>query len=446
MKQMLKSKLRFTYIAVLAILWVTAFVSSGVNAGSAGIEVLSVDGTIVPVIANYLDRGISQAEANGSVACIIELNTPGGLLNATEDIVQRILNAEVPIVVYVSPSGSWAASAGTFITIAAHVAVMAPGTSIGAAHPVTVGEEMPEEVSKKVTEYSAAWIRSIAEMRGRNIEQAELAVSESKSFTASEALEAQLIDFQADDMESLIRQINGQKVTLADGREIIIDTSDYILGRNEMNPVERFLHVISDPNIAYILLSLATIGLITEISNPGLIFPGVVGGLCLFMAFYSLGVLNAYWAGLFLILLAFGLFVAEVFTPTFGILTAGGVVSLIIGSLVLFSNSSPAMQVNRGLIAVVTILIAAFIAFIVGAVVRGQRRRIATGAEGLIDRVAIAKTDLAPKGTVLVDGELWKAEVDNGKVESGEEVTVTKVEGLKLLVTQRKIKGRKRWT
>ncbi len=443
---MLKSKLRFTYIAVLAILWVTAFVSSGVNAGSAGIEVLSVDGTIVPVIANYLDRGISQAEANGSVACIIELNTPGGLLNATEDIVQRILNAEVPIVVYVSPSGSWAASAGTFITIAAHVAVMAPGTSIGAAHPVTVGEEMPEEVSKKVTEYSAAWIRSIAEMRGRNIEQAELAVSESKSFTASEALEAQLIDFQADDMESLIRQINGQKVTLADGREIIIDTSDYILGRNEMNPVERFLHVISDPNIAYILLSLATIGLITEISNPGLIFPGVVGGLCLFMAFYSLGVLNAYWAGLFLILLAFGLFVAEVFTPTFGILTAGGVVSLIIGSLVLFSNSSPAMQVNRGLIAVVTILIAAFIAFIVGAVVRGQRRRIATGAEGLIDRVAIAKTDLAPKGTVLVDGELWKAEVDNGKVESGEEVTVTKVEGLKLLVTQRKIKGRKRWT
>ena len=446
MKQMLKSKLRFAYIIVLAILWVTAFVSSGVNAGSADVEVLSVDGTIVPVIANYLDRGISQAEANESVACIIELNTPGGLLNATEDIVQRILNAEVPIVVYVSPSGSWAASAGTFITIAAHVAVMAPGTSIGAAHPVAVGEEMPEEVSKKITEYSSAWIRSIAEMRGRDIEQAEMAVSESKSFTASEALEAQLIDFQADDLDSLIRQLNGRKVTLASGREVIIDTSDYALGRNEMNSVERFLHVISDPNIAYILLSLATIGLITEISNPGLIFPGVVGGLCLFMAFYSLGVLNAYWAGLLLILLAFGLFVAEVFTPTFGILTAGGVVSLIIGSLVLFSHSSPAMQINRGLIAVVTILIAAFIVFIVGAVIRGQRRRVETGAEGLIGKVAIAKTDMAPKGTVLVDGELWKAEVDSGKVESGEEVTVTRVEGLKLLVTQRKIKGRKRWT
>ena len=443
---MLKSIFRFAYILVLVSLWVIALVSSGVNAASADIEVLRVDGNIVPVVANYLDRGIRQAEANGSAACIIELDTPGGLLNTTEDIVQRILNAEVPVVVYVSPSGSWAASAGTFITIAAHIAVMAPGTSIGAAHPVTVGEEMPEEVSKKVTEYSSAWIRSIAEIRGRDPQQAELAVSESKSFTASEALESKLIDFQADNLDSLVRQLDGRKVTLTSGREVIIDTSDYVLARNEMNPAERFLHVISDPNIAYILLSLATIGLITEISNPGLVFPGVVGGLCLFLAFYSLGVLNAYWAGLLLILLAFGLFVAEVFTPTFGILTAGGVASLIIGSLVLFSHSSPTMQVNRGLIAVVTILIAAFIVFIVGAVVRGQRRRVETGTEGLIGKVAVAKTALAPKGKVLVEGELWTAVLDGGKVEPGEEVTITKIEGLRLLVTQRKIKGRKRWT
>src|SRR4030066_190562 len=440
---MLKSILRFTYIIILAILWVTAFVSSGVNAGSTDIEVLSGDGTIVPVVNDYLDRGICQAEANESIACIIELNTPGGLLNTTEDIVQRILNAEVPVVVYVSPSGSWAASAGTFITIAAHVAVMAPGTSMGAAHPVTVGEEMPEEVSKKVTEYSSAWIRSIAEMRGRDVEQAELAVSASKSFTASEALEANLIDFRADDLESLIRQLNGRKVTLASGREVIIDTSDHALGRNEMNPAERLLHVISDPNIAYILLSLATVGLITEISNPGLIFPGVIGGICLFLAFYSLGVLNAYWAGVLLILLAFGLFAAEIFTPAFGILTAGGVVSLIFGSLVLFSHSSPAMEVNRGLIAGVTIIIVAFVTFVVGAVVRGQRRRVETGAEGLIGRVAVAKTRLDPKGTVLVEGERWMATVDSGKVEPGEEVTVTEVEGLKLIVTKKKTQRRR---
>jgi membrane-bound serine protease (ClpP class) len=440
---MFKVRLRFIAFLFLAILSAIAFVSSVVNADSSDIQILSVDGTIVPVVANYIGRGINRAESEGAVVCIIELDTPGGLLNATEDIVQRILNAKVPIVVYVSPSGSWAASAGTFITIAAHVAVMAPGTSIGAAHPVTVGEEMPEEVSKKVTEYSSAWIRSIAEIRGRDPEQAELAVTESKSFTASEALEAGLIDFQADDLESLISQINGRKITLTSGKEVVIDTTDYVLSRNEMNSVERFLHVISDPNIAYILLTLATIGLITEISNPGLIFPGVVGGICLFLAFYSLGVLNAYWAGVLLILLAFGLFVAELFTPAFGILTAGGLVSLVFGSLVLFSHSSPAMEVNKGLIAGVTIVIAAFVTFVVGAVVRGQRRRAATGAEALVGKVAVAKTPLDPKGTVLVDGEHWTATVDSGKVELGEEVKITKVEGLKLIVSK-KIKRRRR--
>jgi len=443
---MFKAGLRFYFFLFLAVLSAMSFISGAATADSSKIEVLSVDGTIVPVIASYIDRGISRAESEGAVACIIELNTPGGLLNSTEDIVQRILNARVPVIVYVSPRGSWAASAGTFITISAHIAAMAPGTSIGAAHPVSVGEEMPEEVSKKVTEYSAAWIRSIAETRGRDAEQAELAVSQSKSFTASEALEANLIDLRADDLESLLSQINGRKVTLASGEEVIIDTTDYTLSVNGMNPVERLLHVISDPNIAYILLSLATIGLITEISNPGLIFPGVIGGISLFMAFYSLGVLNAYWAGVLLIFLAIGLFVAEVFTQAFGILTAGGITSLVIGSLILFSHSSPEMQVNRGLIAGVTILIAAFIIFIVGAVVRGQRRRVATGAEGLIGKVAVAKTSLDPKGTVLVDGELWKAAVDTGKVEPGEEVTITKVEGLKLFVTQRKNKGRKIWT
>ena len=440
---MFKVRLRFIAFLFVAILSAIAFVSSVVNADSSDIQILSVDGTIVPVVANYIDRGINRAESEGAVVCIIELDTPGGLLNATEDIVQRILNAEVPIVVYVSPSGSWAASAGTFITVAAHVAVMAPGTSIGAAHPVTVGEEMPEEVSKKVTEYSSAWIRSIAEIRGRDPEQAELAVTESKSFTASEALEARLIDFQADDLESLISQINGRKVTLASGKEVVIDTTDYVLSSNEMNSVERLLHVISDPNIAYILLTLATIGLITEISNPGLIFPGVVGGICLFLAFYSLGVLNAYWAGVLLILLAFGLFAAELFTPAFGILTAGGLTSLVFGSLVLFSHSSPAMEVNKGLIAGVTIVIAAFVTFVIGAVVRGQRRRAATGAEALVGKVAVAKTPLDPKGTVLVDGEHWTATVDSGKVELGEEVKITKVEGLRLIVSK-KIKRRRR--
>jgi membrane-bound serine protease (ClpP class) len=443
LQSMFKSRLRFYLLLLPLVLSLISFASGIVRADSPKIEVLTVNGTIVPVVSSYIDRGISRAEQEGATACIIELNTPGGLLNSTEEIVQRILNAKVPVVVYVTPRGSWAASAGTFITISAHIAAMAPGTSIGAAHPVSTGEEMPEDVSKKVTEYSAAWIRSIAETRGRDAEQAALAVSESKSFTASEALEANLIDLRADNIEDLIQQINGRTVTLASGEEVTIDTAGYYLTPNQMNPIERFLQVISDPNIAYILLTLATIGLITEISNPGLIFPGVIGGICLFLAFYSLGVLNAYWAGVLLIFLAIGLFVAEVFTTSFGILTAGGITSLVVGSLILFSHNSPEMQVNKFLIAGVTIVLAAFIAFIVGAVVRGQRRRVATGAEGLVGRAALAKTSLEPTGKVLVDGELWKAELESGKVEPGEEVTITRVEGLKLFVTKRINKRRK---
>jgi len=435
---MFKTGLRFSYIFALVSLLTISFVSSMVNASSSNIEILRIEGTIVPVVADYIERGISEAESKGSTACIIELNTPGGLLSSTEKIVQRILNARVPIVVYVSPQGSWAASAGTFITISAHVAAMAPGTSIGAAHPVSVGEEMPEEQAKKVTEYSSAWIRSIAEMRGRDCEQAELAVIESKSFTSAEAMEAHLIDLQTDNLESLISQIDGRKVTLATGEEVVIDTGGYVLSKNEMNGIERFLQVISDPNIAYILMTLATIGLITEISNPGMIFPGVAGGISLLLAFYSLGVLNAYWGGVLLILFAFGLFVAEVYTPTFGILTAGGIISLVMGSLTLFSHSS--VEVNRGLIAVVTLVMAVFVAFLIWAVVRGQRRRVATGAEGLIGAVAVAQTALAPKGTVLVEGERWIARVDSGRVKPGEEVVVTEVEELKLVVTKKKTK------
>jgi len=438
---MIKDKIKTCFLLSFIGLLTLSFISSQVVASSPSIEVLRVEGTIVPVVTDYIDRGISNAEARDSTVCIIELNTPGGLLTSTEEIVGRIMNARVPIVVYVSPSGSWAASAGTFITIASHVAAMAPGTSIGAAHPVSVGEEMPEEQAKKVTEYSAAWIRSIADARGRDPKQAELAVTESKSFTAAEALESNLVDLQADDLESLIAQLDGTEVTLAGGEKATIDTTGYTINKNEMNSVERFLQVISDPNIAYILMTLATIGLITEISNPGMIFPGVAGGLSLLLAFYSLGVLNAYWAGLLLILLAFGLFVAEIFTPTFGILTAGGLISLVIGSLTLFSESS--LEVNRGLIAVVTILIAAFVIFVIGAIVRGQRRKVATGVEGLTDKIAVAQTSLDPKGTVLIEGEHWTAEIENGKVEPGEEVVVTSIDGLKLTVAKKKSKRRK---
>ena len=261
-------------------------------------------------------------------------------------------------------------------------------------------------------------------------------MTQCKSFTDVDALGNNLIDLRANSLESLISQINGWNVTLANGQEVIIDTTDYGSTRNEMNAVERFLQTISDPNIAYILFTLATIGLITEISNPGLVFPGVAGGISLFLAFYSLGVLDAYWGGIALMLLAVGLFIAEYFTTSFGLFTAGGVVSLVAGSLILFSHS-PGVEVDRGLIAGVTVGVTAFAIFVIGAIIRGQRRRKATGAEGMIGKTAIAKTPIDPTGTVHAEGELWAASSEGGNVAPGEQVIITKVEGLRLWVAKK---------
>ena len=435
---MLRTGLRVFFIAWLVMPVVAGLGGSLLAAASpTTVEVLTVDGTIVPVIADYIDRGISQAEEHGATVCIIELDTPGGLLDSTDKIVKRIMNARVPIVVYVSPKGAWAASAGTFITLSAHIAAMTPGTTIGAAHPVSAGgEEIPEDQMKKIVEFSAKWMRTIAEERGRNMEEAELAVTQSKSFTDVDALGKNLIDLRPENLADLISQINGWNVTLAGGQEVILDTTEYGTTRNEMNAVEKFLQTISDPNIAYILFTLATIGLITEISNPGMVFPGVVGGISLLLAFYSLGVLDAYWGGIALILLAVGLFIAEYFTSSFGLLTAGGIISLVAGSLILFSHS-PGIEVDWRLIAGVAVGFTAFAVFVLGAIIRGQRRRKATGAEGMIGTTAIAKTPIDPTGTVLAEGELWTAASEGGRVAPGEEVTITKVEGLKLWVAKK---------
>ena len=414
-----------------------ALVSPNVSATNQSIEVLHVEGAIVPVVADYIDRGIEQAETKGSTAVIIQLSTPGGLMNTTQRIVERILNAKVPVVVYVSPAGGWAGSAGTFITLASHVAAMAPGSRIGAATPVTMGEELSEEMKKKVTEDAAAWIRSISELRGRNPDDAELAVREGKSYTVTEALENNLIDLQANSLESLISQLNGMKVTLISGEEIVLDTESYALDINEMNLAERFLHVISDPNIAYVLLTLGSIGIIAEIYNPGALFPGIIGGISLLLAFYSLGVLNAFWGGILLILLAFGLFVGEVLTTTFGLFTAGGIAALILGSLILFPGEAPMFQVNPWLIATVVIIVTALFAFVINRVVGAHRRQAKTGREELVGKTAIVKQALEPEGTIFFKGERWTAISEKGRVKPGEEVIITKVDGLILHVTKK---------
>jgi len=435
---MIKSVFRAFRFAFFIALLVGVLVSARVSATTQTIEVLHVEGTIVPIVADYIDRGISKAEDENATACIIELDTPGGLLGSTERIVQRIMNANVPIVVYVSPKSAWAASAGTFITLSAHIAAMTPGTTIGAAHPVAAGgEEIPEDQMKKITEFSAKWMKTIAQERGRNIEEAQLAVTESKSFTDVDALNLDLIDLRADNLKDLISQINGWKVTLANGTEVNIDTTGYETARNEMSIVERFLHAISDPNIAYILLSLGTIGIIAEIYSPGMFFPGIVGAISLLIAFYSLGVLNAFWGGIFLILLAFGLFIGEVLTTTFGLFTAGGIAALVLGSLILFPGGGPLFQVDPWLIAVVTILIAGLFAFVVSRVIRAHHRQASTGREELVGKTAIVKVALEPEGTVLFKGERWTAILEKGRVKPGEEVIITKVDGLQLRVTKK---------
>ncbi|MBN2075927.1 MAG: nodulation protein NfeD [Dehalococcoidales bacterium] len=425
-------------ILLFAGMLITGLAASTAQAATSSVHVITVDGTIVPVVADYIDRGISEAEDANAELCVIELNTPGGLLDTTEEIVQRIMNAHIPVAVYVSPKGSWAASAGTFITLSGHVAAMTPGTTIGAAHPVTTGgDDISEDQMKKVTEFSAKWIGTIAEERNRNIEEAQLAVTESKSFTDIDALEANLIDLRATSLEDLLSQIDGKEVTLANGAKVTINTGEHLTTRNEMSFIERFLHAISDPNIAYILMSVGSLGIMAEIYNPGALFPGIIGAICLLMAFYSLGVLDANIGGILLMLLALGLFVAEFFTPTFGILTAGGVTALVLGSLLLFPDRLPVFRVNPWLIGIVTALFVGFFLFVIQRVIKIHSRQASTGWEELIGKTATVMMTLSPEGQVLFRGEHWKAVSEEGTLKEGEQVIINKVENLKLYVSRK---------
>jgi len=434
--------LRFSrlLIVLVALLLIIAPIAKA-QTESPTVDVLTVKGTVNPVLVDYISRGIEEAESDNATALIIQLDTPGGLDTAMRDIVQAIVNAGVPVVVYVAPSGARSASAGVFITMAAHVAVMAPNTAIGAAHPVALSsegeQEMSEAMEEKVINDAAAYIRSIAEAHGRNMEWAEKAVRESVSATEEEALELSVIDMVAPDLNNLIAQLDGWQVTMLDGSMVTLNTQDAAVKNIDMNWVEDLLYTIADPNIAYILLSLAMLGIIAEIFNPGLIFPGVVGGISLLLAFFSLGVLPVNYAGVLLIVLAFGLFVGEALTVTFGLFTAGGVAALVIGSLILFKGASPVFQVDPWLIATVTIIVAALFAFIVTRIVQAHRRQAKTGREELIGKTAVVKVALDPEGTVFYKGELWIAISEKGRIEPSEEVIITKVEGLTLTVTKK---------
>lgn len=432
--------LSFSFLLLLL-----ALVATGVSAAAdpGEVYVLHAKGTINPVLASYIEKGIEQAEAHNAAICVIELDTPGGLDTSMRDIVQYIVSARVPIVVYVSPAGARAASAGVFVTMAAHVAAMAPNTTIGAAHPVAIGssgevQELPDEMEEKILNDAVAYIKSIAGGHGRNVDWAEKAVRESVSATEQEALELNVIDLIASDLPTLLSRLDGWEVTMLDGEILTIHTEGATINHFEMNAAQRFLFAIADPTIAYILLSLGMIGIFLELSNPGTIVPGVTGAICLLLAIYALGMMPVNYVGVALIVLGFGLFIAEVFTPTFGLLTAGGAASFTIGSLVLFGGGSTIFKVDTKAIIAVVAIIVVIVALVVWAVVRGHRRQPVTGGEGLIGATAVARTALNPTGIVFLAGEMWKAMVEgNEEVNVGEEVMVTKVDGLKLVVKRK---------
>jgi membrane-bound serine protease (ClpP class) len=428
-------------ILALTVILLAVSIVAGVQAQAPHIDVLTIQGTINPVLVDYVKRGIEQAEDSNARALIIQIDTPGGLDKAMRDIVQLIVNSRVPVVVYVAPSGARAASAGVFITISAHVAVMAPNTAIGAAHPVNIGEEgeqaMSETMEEKVVNDAAAYIRSLAEGRGRNMEWAEKAVRESVSATEREALELKVIDMIAPDLPTLAAQLDGRQVTMLNNQKINLQTQGVPINDVPMKTIEKFLYTIADPNIAYILMSVAMLGITAEIFNPGLIFPGIVGGICLLLSFYSLGVLPVNYAGVLLIVLAFGLFIGEVLSTSFGLFTAGGIISLVIGSLILFQGAPPLFRVSPWLIATVTIFISGALAFIIHRAITIHRKQATTGREELAGKTAVVKVALNPAGTVFYKGELWSAISESGEAKPGEEVIINRIDGLTLYVNKK---------
>jgi membrane-bound serine protease (ClpP class) len=433
-------KIRRIVLAIV-ILLLALSIGASVYAQTPHVDVLTIKGAINPVLTDYVKRGIEQAEDGGAQALIIQLDTPGGLDTSMRDIIQLMVSSRVPVVVYVAPSGARAASAGVFITIAAHVAVMAPNTAIGAAHPVAMSEQgeagMSETMEEKVVNDAAAYIRSLAEAHGRNLEWAENAVRESVSATEREALDLNVINMIAPDIPTLVAQLDGRQITLLNNQVVTLQTQNAVINDVPMRTIESFLYAIAEPNIAYLLLSIATLGIMAEIFNPGLIFPGVVGGISLLLAFYSLGMLPVNYAGILLIVLAIGLFIGEVLTTTFGIFTAGGVVALVIGSLILFQGASPIFRIDPWLIATMTIIITGALSFIIQRAISAHRRQAKTGREELIGKTASVKVALNPEGTVFFKGERWTAISEDGEIKPGEDVIINKVDGLVLYVSKK---------
>jgi len=436
------------------------------SAHAAHVNVIELDNQIIsPVTQQYIESAIERSETDGAVCLVIKLDTPGGLLESTRGIVKRIMNARVPVVVYVAPAGSRAGSAGVFITMAAHVAAMAPSTNIGAAHPVMVGEggggpikklikrikrdadgpkdtdEVEEEtieeeqrnpMAEKILNDTVAWITTIARSRGRNEEWAKKAVVESFSVTETEAVEERIVDLVAIDVHDLLAKIDTRTVTLLD-TPVELATADATIVTIPMNARQQFLAVVTNPNVAYTLMMLGTLGLIFEFTHPGIGFPGIAGLICLLLALYAFQALPVSYAAIALLLLGLVLLAAEIKVASGGLLGLGGVISLTLGSLLLIESPNPDLQVSLQVIIPTVGTLAVLTLFVVRRALQAQTQRVATGASGLLGETGTASTDLRPEGQVFVHGELWNATSPQG-VKRGEKVRVIQVNGMQLLV------------
>jgi len=416
----------------LLLLLLAATLGAATAATAAPVDTVKIDGVISPVTLRLIEAALARAQSDHAAALVIQLDTPGGLERSMRAICQRLLNADVPVIVYVAPTGARAASAGVFITMAAHVAAMAPATNIGAAHPVALSGGVDKESMKKIENDAAAFVRTIARERGRNAEWAEKAVRQSVSITEREAVQLKVVDLVAASLTELLDKVDGRTVKMPTG-PVTLRTRGAPVTPIEIGFRDRFLNVITDPNVAYVLMMLGMLGLFFELSNPGVVLPGVIGGISLILAFFAFQSLPINYAGLLLILFGIVLLVAEIKVVSHGVLAVGGMVAMALGSIMLFDAPELDFRVSGWVIAPTVALTAGIFLFMIAAGVRALASRSAVGAPALLGQVGIARGALAPEGQVMVQGELWRA-VARTPVEEGSRVRVVDVNGLTLTV------------
>ncbi len=402
-----------------------------VFAESNYVNVITYSGVINPISARYINRCIAISEKDKAQCLILQLDTPGGLDKSMRDIVQHIMNSNVPVVVYIYPNGARAASAGVFIALAADIVAMSPGTNIGAAHPVDLSGK---SASEKITNDAVAYIKAIAQKKHRNISWAEKAVKESVSITETEAVKLKISDWTSSSIDELLTKINGKKIILSNNETKIIDTKGSRIRHIKMNNIEKFLNAISDPNIAYVLFMLGIYGLIYELASPGTLFSGIVGVICIILALTAFESLPINLAGLLLILLAILLFFLDIKAPTHGILTIGGIIALTLGSFMLFVPSLPEYRVSTSIVVTMVILTSGFFTFAIAKGILAQKSKVMSGWESLIGKEGDARSDIAPEGRVYVAGEEWTAYIEGGTITKGEKIKVIGINGVKLKV------------